>query len=76
MSVVVASIVGGLEALNLIGGQLGLALGGGFWGAVGSLNDNFGLLGYVIVGVFVAAWAVSYLVYRVNRYDEIEVSAG
>ncbi|MGB7972982.1 MAG: hypothetical protein WCF81_01240 [Roseiarcus sp.] len=76
MWVVVASIVGGLEALNLIGGQLGLTGRGGFWGAVCSLNDNFGLLGYVIVGVFVAAWAVSYLVYRVNRYDEIEVSAG
>jgi hypothetical protein len=26
--------------------------------------------------VFVAAWAISYVVYRVNGYDEIEVSAG
>jgi nickel/cobalt transporter (NiCoT) family protein len=76
VSVVVTVIVGGLEVLNLIGLQLGLTDGGGFWGAVGSLNDNFGILGYVIVGVFIAAWAVSYLVYRVNRYDEIEVSAG
>ncbi len=76
VSVIVALIVGGLETLNLIGDQLGLTDGGGFWGAIGSLNDNFGVLGFVIVGVFVAAWAVSYLVYRVNRYDEIEVSAG
>ena len=76
MSVIVAVIVGGLETLNLIGAQLGLTDGGGFSGAVGSLNDNFGLLGFVIVGVFVAAWAISYVVYRVNRYDEIEVSAG
>ncbi len=30
----------------------------------------------MIVGVFVVAWAISYVVYRVNRYDEIEVSAG
>jgi hypothetical protein len=30
----------------------------------------------VIVGVFVAAWAISYVVYRINRYDEIEVAAG
>ncbi len=43
-------IVGGLEALDLIGDQLGLTDGGGFWGAIGALNDNFGLLGYVIVG--------------------------
>jgi nickel/cobalt transporter (NiCoT) family protein len=75
VSVVVAVIVGGLETLNLIGDRLGLNDGGGFWGAIGSLNDNFGVLGYVIVGVFVAAWAISYVVYRVNRYDEIEVSA-
>src|SRR5277367_3101528 len=75
-SVLVALIVGGLETLNLIGDQFGLTDGGGFWGAIGSLSDNFGLLGYVIVGVFVAAWAISYVVYRVNGYDEIEVSAG
>jgi nickel/cobalt transporter (NiCoT) family protein len=76
VSVIVAVIVGGLETLNLIGDQLGLTDGGGFWGAVGSLNDNFGVLGYLIVGVFAAAWAISYVVYRINRYDEIEVSAG
>ena len=76
VSVVVALLVGALETLNLIGDQLGLTDGGGFWGAIGAINDNFGLLGYVIVGVFVAAWAISYVVYRVNRYDEIEVSAG
>jgi high-affinity nickel-transport protein len=76
VSVAVAVIVGGLETLNLIGDQLGLTDGGGFWGVIGSLNDNFGVLGYVIVGLFVAAWAVSYVVYRVNGYDEIEVSAG
>jgi nickel/cobalt transporter (NiCoT) family protein len=76
VSVIVAAIVGGLETLNLIGGQLGLTGGGGFWGAIGSLNDNFGALGYVIVGVFIAAWAISHVVYRINRYDEIEVSAG
>ena len=76
VSVIVALVVGGLETLNLIGDQLGLTDGGGFWGAIGSLNDNFGVLGYIIVGIFVVAWLVSYLVYRANRYDEIEVSAG
>jgi nickel/cobalt transporter (NiCoT) family protein len=75
VSVIVAVVVGGLETLNLIGDQLGLTDGGGFWGAIGSLNDNFGVLGYVIVGIFIVAWLVSYLVYRANRYDEIEVLA-
>jgi high-affinity nickel-transport protein len=76
VSVIVAVIVGSLETLNLIGGRLGLTKGQGFWGVVGELNDNFGVLGYLIVGIFVAAWLISYVVYRVNRYDEIEVSAG
>jgi high-affinity nickel-transport protein len=75
VSVVIAVIVGGLETLNLIGDQLGLTDGGGFWGAIGSLNGNFGILGFVIVGIFIAAWLISYVVYRVNRYDEIEASA-
>jgi high-affinity nickel-transport protein len=74
VSVVVAVVVGGLETLNLIGDQLGLTEGGGFWGTVGLLNDNFGVLGYLIVGIFITAWCVSYVVYRVNRYDEIEAS--
>ena len=75
VSVIVAVVVGGLETLNLIGDQLGLTDGGGFWGAIGSLNDNFGILGYCIVGIFIAAWLISYVVYRVNGYDKIEASA-
>jgi nickel/cobalt transporter (NiCoT) family protein len=75
VSVVVAVIVGGLEALNLIGDQLGLTDDGGFWGAIASLNGNFGVLGYVIIGIFIIAWLISYVVYRVNRYDEIDVKA-
>ena len=74
VSVIVAVIVGGLETPNLIGDQLDLTDGGGFWGVIGSLNDNFGILGYVIVGIFIAAWLISYVVYRVNRYDEIDVT--
>lgn len=74
VSVVVAVVVGGLEALNLIGDGLGLTDAGGFWGAIGSLSDNFGMLGYLIVGIFITSWLVSYVVYRVNRFDEIGAS--
>ncbi len=74
-SVVVALVVGGLETLNLIGAQLGLTEGGGFWGAIGSLNDNFGEIGYLIIGIFALAWLVSFVVYRLKRYDDIETVA-
>jgi nickel/cobalt transporter (NiCoT) family protein len=75
VSVIVAIVIGGLEVLNLIGDQLGLTDGGGFWGAIGAINDNFGILGYIIVGIFVLSWLISFAVYRAKRYDEIEVAA-
>ena len=75
VSVVVALVVGGLETLNLIGDQLGLADGGGFWGAIGAINDNFGMLGYVIIGIFLVAWLGSVAVYKLRGYDELEVRA-
>ena len=73
-SIFVAFLVGGLETLNLIGDQLGLTDGGGFWGAIGTINDNFGMLGYLIVGVFVLAWALSAAVYRLKGFDEAVAS--
>jgi nickel/cobalt transporter (NiCoT) family protein len=75
VSVVVALVVGGLETLNLIGDQLGLIDSGGFWGAIGAINDNFGVLGYIIIGIFLVAWIGSVVVYKVRGYDELEVSA-
>jgi high-affinity nickel-transport protein len=76
VSVIVAVVVGGLEVLNLIGDQLGLADGGGFWGAISAINANFGVLGYLIVGIFTVSWIVSFLVYRARGYDAIEVTPG
>ena len=73
VSVVIAVVIGGLETLNLIGDQLGLTDGGGFWGTIGGVNDNFGRLGYVIIGVFVLSWAGSVMFYRFKRYDELEI---
>jgi hypothetical protein len=56
VSVIVAIVTGGLEVLNLIGDQLGLTEGDGFWGAIGAINNSFGILGYIIVGIFVVSW--------------------
>ncbi len=73
VSIVVALLVGGIEALGLIGDQLELK--GGFWESVGSLNDNFGSIGFVIIGVFVASWLVSAVIYRLKGYDQLGVDA-
>jgi high-affinity nickel-transport protein len=71
VSVVVAVLIGGIEALGLIGDRFGLA--GGFWGTVGALGDNFNGLGFAIIGIVLAAWAFSYLLYRWKGLDELEV---
>jgi high-affinity nickel-transport protein len=69
VSVLVALAIGGIEALGLVAARLGLE--GGVWSAVDAANDQFGTLGYIVVGVFVAAWAVSFLVYRLRGYDKL-----
>jgi len=72
VSVVVAVVIGGIEALGLVADRLGFD--GPFWSAVILLNRNFGSLGYVIIAIFVASWAISIAVYRLKRYDELEVA--
>src|SRR5215469_13113189 len=71
VSVLVALVVGGIEVLSIIGGQLNL--GGTFWDSVTNLSDNFGTIGYLIIGIFIASWAISSIIYKVKRYDDIEV---
>jgi high-affinity nickel-transport protein len=71
VSVLVALIVGGLETLGLIQSELNLS--GFFWDAVAALNNHFGDLGYVIIGIFVLSWLASLLFYKLKRYDDIEI---
>jgi nickel/cobalt transporter (NiCoT) family protein len=71
VSVIVAVIVGGVEALGLMADRF--ALQGGFWNAVTGLNNNFGALGYLIIGIFAVSWIVSILLYRLNGYDRLEL---
>jgi len=71
VSVVAALLVGGIEVLGLIADKLDLA--GGIWDAVGALNENFGVIGYLMIGVFGASWLIATVIYRLKGYDEIEV---
>jgi high-affinity nickel-transport protein len=70
VSVAVASAVGGVQALGLVGGRFGWQ--GGFWDTIGGLNDHFNEIGFAIVGVFIIAWIVSLTMYRYARVDELE----
>jgi nickel/cobalt transporter (NiCoT) family protein len=66
VSVVVALLIGSVEAQGLAEDRLGLV--GGFW-------DFIGALSYLIVGIFAVSWLASVAFYRFSGYDEIEERA-
>ncbi len=72
-SVLVALLIGSMEALNLLAEQLGLE--GSGWEFIAQVNENFGLLGYLIVGLFIATWALSWAFYRYKGYDRLDLAA-
>jgi high-affinity nickel-transport protein len=70
VSVIVAFAVGGIEALGLFASQLHLT--GSFWALIDKLNNNFGVLGYFIIGLFALSWILSIVIYRWRRLDDLE----
>src|SRR5207253_350105 len=72
ISVIVALVVGSLEALNILATELDLT--GPVWDQIGNLNNSFGLLGVFIVLLFLASWSISTIIYKVKRYDDFEVN--
>jgi high-affinity nickel-transport protein len=71
-SILVALIIGALEALNLIAGRFGL--NSGPWRWISGLNDHFGAIGCAIILALLACWAFSAFL---SRYGgESDVRAG
>jgi nickel/cobalt transporter (NiCoT) family protein len=71
VSVIVALLVGGIEALGLVGERMHAT--GRFWSGISALNRNFGSIGYLIIAVFIASWLLASAIYRFKRYDALEV---
>ncbi len=76
ISVLVALVIGGIETLSIISSQLNL--GGSFWDFINTISggSNFGWVGVGIISVFLLSWLLSTVIYRVNKYDDIEVKRG
>ncbi|WP_329373118.1 HoxN/HupN/NixA family nickel/cobalt transporter [Streptomyces sp. NBC_00669] len=66
LSVAVALVIGTVELLALLADKL--ALHGGFWSWVSSLNLN--TVGFVVVGLFAVAWAGALLVWRFAHIEK------
>jgi len=73
VSVIVALVVGGIEALALMADHLHLQ--GWFWISIARLNDNFGTLGFFIVALFALSWILSIAFYKWRRFDELEIDS-
>ena len=65
ISVLVAFVIGGVEVLQVLSGELNLT--GSFWSWLNALD--FETLGYGIVGIFVISWLVSITIYRYKRVE-------
>ena len=66
LSVAVALLIGSIELLQVLIGMLGLS--GGFFDFVAALD--FGVLGYLIVGMFLLAWGLSVAWWRFGRLEQ------
>jgi high-affinity nickel-transport protein len=66
LSVAVALIVGTIELLAVFADRL--SLNGGIWGFASHVDLN--VVGYVIVGLFVATWLVALAIWRLGRIEE------
>jgi high-affinity nickel-transport protein len=71
ISALVAMLIGGIEALGLIADKL--ELNGAFWDLIGKLNKELAGFGYFVVGIFIASWIASYLIYRWRGFGRIVV---
>jgi nickel/cobalt transporter (NiCoT) family protein len=66
LSIAVALIIGTVELLGLLADKLGLH--GTFWDWISGLDLN--VVGFVIVGLFFATWAIALLVWKAGRIEE------
>jgi nickel/cobalt transporter (NiCoT) family protein len=66
ISVLVAFVIGGVELLQVLSGELNLQ--GPFWAWLAGLS--FETIGYGIIGIFVVSWLASMALWRIKRYEE------
>lgn len=71
VSVVIALFIGSIESLGLLIDKFDLS--GGVWDIIGNISDNFGLLGYWTIGLFICCWIVSVITYYAKGYNKLSV---
>ena len=70
LSVFTALLVAGIEAVGLARDYLGLK--GSLGRVVATLDNHLGVLGYMIVALFMTSWSISFLIYRAKGYRRLD----
>lgn len=68
ISILVALVIGGIEVLQVISTETGAS--GGIWDWAN--NVPFSILGFYIIGIFMASWIVSVIVYKLRGIDKLD----
>jgi high-affinity nickel-transport protein len=66
ISILVAFVIGGVELLQVLAGELNLT--GGFWSWLNNLD--FETLGFGIIAIFVIAWGASLAIYKYKGIED------
>jgi nickel/cobalt transporter (NiCoT) family protein len=70
ISVAVALLIGGIEAIGVLKDRFNFS--GGLWNVIEVLNNNLGVFGFAIIGVFVLCWLGSLIMHRAKDPDRLE----
>jgi nickel/cobalt transporter (NiCoT) family protein len=73
VSFMIALLIGSIEALSVIASKLHLE--SGIFASVNLLNDHATVVGYSVIGLMIASWLISILVYKASGLDSIEQTA-
>jgi len=73
LSVVIAVVVGGMEALGLVADHFGLS--GGLWDWIYGLSGHADIAGFAIVTLFLVSWGISTLLHKRREYDDLILAA-
>jgi high-affinity nickel-transport protein len=73
VSFVIALLIGGLEVMSVLASKFHLDTG--VWAGINALDKHSDWVGYSIIGLMIASWMASILVYKATGLDNIEQPA-
>jgi nickel/cobalt transporter (NiCoT) family protein len=68
ISVMIALFIGATEVMQVVNSETGFTAGPIGWAA----GISLGSLGYYIIGIFLASWALSILVFKLRHIDQMD----